>query len=258
MLARCLDDLARGAAPPAQRGVGRAVRKRQDSAFELVQGAVCRKRARRGCVVADAGEVAGAEGLIDSVAPWRGIAAVAPNVAAWVADYYQSRYRELLGGGLLAATVAVAPLFLPEGDGASEQELDEALATSGAEDAADRLATLEGLNRLGYLWCPPGQAAPVAWGAGIPSLMRYSIFRDRGEREFLRAAREVAESVLPFIAERAGIAQLRNEIGVLQPPDQTAQTANSRTGPWFPPRPSWSNCIPVASDDQCLAAPLPG
>ena len=56
---------------------------------------------------------------------------------------------------------------------ASEQELDAALAATGLEDAAERFATLEGLNRLGYIWCPPGQGAPVAWSAGIPSLMNY-------------------------------------------------------------------------------------
>ena len=102
-----------------------------------------------------------------------------PKVAAWVADYYQSRYRELRGGGLMSAAVAVAPLFLRQNAAsgqnatASEQELDAALAATGAEDAADRFAILESLHRLGYVWCPPGQGAPMAWSAGIPSLMRY-------------------------------------------------------------------------------------
>ena len=107
------------------------------------------------------------------------VAAVRPIVAAWVADYYQSRYRELRGGGLMSAAVAVAPLFLRQNAAsgqnatASEQELDAALAATGAEDAADRFDTLESLHRLGYVWCPPGQGAPMAWSAGIPSLMRY-------------------------------------------------------------------------------------
>ena len=114
------------------------------------------------------------------------VAAARPIVAAWVADYYQSRYRELRGGGLMSAAVAVAPLFLRQNAAsgqnatglaqnvtASEQELDAALAATGVEDAADRFATLESLNRLGYVWCPPGQGAPMAWSAGIPSLMRY-------------------------------------------------------------------------------------
>ena len=100
------------------------------------------------------------------------VAAAKPKVDAWVADYYQSRYQELRAGGLTSAAVAVAPLFR-ENAAASEQELDAALAASGAEDADERFATLERLNRLGYVWCPPGQGAPMAWSAGIPSLMRY-------------------------------------------------------------------------------------
>ena len=101
------------------------------------------------------------------------VAAARPEVAAWVADYYQSRYMELRGAGLTSAAVAVAPLFLRENATASEQELDAALAATDLEDAAERFAALEGLNRLGYVWCPPGQGAPMAWSAGIPSLMNY-------------------------------------------------------------------------------------
>ena len=101
------------------------------------------------------------------------VAAARPKVDAWVADYYQSRYQELRGGGLMAAAVGVAPLFLRENATASEQELEAALAATGLEDADERFATLERLNRLGYVWCPPGQGAPMAWSAGIPSLMRY-------------------------------------------------------------------------------------
>ena len=101
------------------------------------------------------------------------VAAAKPKVNAWVADYYQSRYRELRGGGLVSAAVAVASLFLGQNATASEQELDAALAASGIEDATARFAALESLNRLGYVWCPPGQGAPMAWSAGIPSLMRY-------------------------------------------------------------------------------------
>ena len=101
------------------------------------------------------------------------VAAIKPEVTAWVADYYQSRCRELRGGGLMPAALAVAPLFLRQNATASEQELDAALAATGREDAADRFATLEGLNRLGYVWCPPGQGAAMAWSAGIPSLMKY-------------------------------------------------------------------------------------
>ncbi len=36
-----------------------------------------------------------------------------------------------------------------------------------------RLEAREELNRLGYLWSPPGQLPPVVWMAGIPSLTTY-------------------------------------------------------------------------------------
>ena len=36
-----------------------------------------------------------------------------------------------------------------------------------------RLAAREELNRLGYIWSPPGQLPPVVWVAGIPSLMTH-------------------------------------------------------------------------------------
>ena len=44
-------------------------------------------------------------------------------------------------------------------------------------DAAGRLAARDALERLGYIWCPPGQLPPILWSAGIPSLMQY--VRDR-------------------------------------------------------------------------------
>ena len=99
--------------------------------------------------------------------------AALPAVAARVAEYYQRRYRELEAGGLLAAAVAVAPVFQAGMDAtATDRDLDVALAATG-EDAAGRLAARDALERLGYVWCPPGQLAPVLWGAGIPSLMQY-------------------------------------------------------------------------------------
>ena len=96
-----------------------------------------------------------------------------PAVAARVAEYYQRRYRELEAGGLVAAAVAVAPVFQAGMDAtATDRDLDAALAATG-EDAAGRLAARNALERLGYIWCPPGQLPPVLWGAGIPSLMQY-------------------------------------------------------------------------------------
>lgn len=102
------------------------------------------------------------------------VADTTPSVATHIADYYQSRYRELRAERLLAPAAAVAALFQARADAtASEQELDAALAAAGVNEEADRIATLDGLNRLGYIWCPPGQLPPVAWSAGIPSLTTY-------------------------------------------------------------------------------------
>ena len=90
-----------------------------------------------------------------------------------MAEYYQRRYRELEAGGLVPAAVAVAPVFQAGMDAtATDRDLDAALAATG-EDAAERLAARDALERLGYVWCPPGQLPPVLWGAGIPSLMQY-------------------------------------------------------------------------------------
>ena len=102
------------------------------------------------------------------------VAATAPSVAPHVADYYQSRYRELRTEGLLGAATAVAELLQRRTEAtATEPELDAALAAAGIEEAKDRIAALDGLNRLGYVWCPPGQQPPIAWSAGIPSLTTY-------------------------------------------------------------------------------------
>ena len=101
------------------------------------------------------------------------VAEARPDVAAQVTNYYQRRYRELEAGGLLPTAVALAPVFRAAADAtASDHEVDAALATTGA-DAAARLAAREALNRLGYVWCPPGQLPPVTWSAGIPSLMAH-------------------------------------------------------------------------------------
>ncbi len=99
--------------------------------------------------------------------------AAQPNVIARVTDYYQDRYRELEVGGLLPAAVATAPLFRAGAAAtASDHAIDAALAATGA-DAAARLEAREELNRLGYIWSPPGQLPPVVWIAGIPSLMAH-------------------------------------------------------------------------------------
>ena len=102
------------------------------------------------------------------------VAAARPAVAVSVADYYQTRYRELRAEGLLDAAVAVAPLFQTRTDATvTEPELEAALAGAVAGDEAARFAALAQLNRLGFVWCPPGQTPPAAWSAGIPSLTTY-------------------------------------------------------------------------------------
>ena len=102
------------------------------------------------------------------------VAAARPAVAASVADYYQTRYRELRAERLLDAAVAVAPLFQARADATvTEPELEAALAGAVAGDEIDRFAALAQLSRLGFVWRPPGQTPPAAWSAGIPSLMTY-------------------------------------------------------------------------------------
>ena len=105
--------------------------------------------------------------------------AARPGVTARVADYYQDRYRELERHKLLPAAVATARLFLAGAEAASDRDIDEALATTGA-DADARLAAREALNRLGYIWEPPGQIPPIMWRAGIPSLVTHVLERAAG------------------------------------------------------------------------------
>ena len=101
-----------------------------------------------------------------------------PTVEKRTTDYYERRYRELEAEGLLPAALAIAPLFDDGTDAkATDRNVDAALAAIGA-DAATRLAARDELNRLGFIWCPPGQLPPIVWSAGIPSLVRYVV--DRG------------------------------------------------------------------------------
>ena len=103
-------------------------------------------------------------------------AAARPTVARRVTEYYEHRYRELEAGGLLPAATAVASAFRGGRDAAADGEVDAVLAAAGL-DAADRLAIRETLNRLGYVWRPPGQLPPVVWSPGIPSLMQHVLDR---------------------------------------------------------------------------------
>ena len=129
------------------------------------------------------------------------VEAARAEVLARVAEYYQQRYRELEAAGLLSAAVAVATalptaaaralpgapcrkldsfvqIFASQEASATDGEVDAALQATGMEADA-RLAAREGLHRLGYIWCPPGQVPPITWQAGIPSLMAYVVERAR-------------------------------------------------------------------------------
>ena len=96
-----------------------------------------------------------------------------PDVATRVAEYHHHRYRELEAAGLLPAARAVIGAF-PAGTDASatDRDIDRAFAAARMDESG-WLAAREALNRLGYIWCPPGQAPPAVWQAGIPSLMRH-------------------------------------------------------------------------------------
>ena len=59
------------------------------------------------------------------------------------------------------------------------REREQAVLTQCLADPADRLAAREAVQRLGYIWSPPGQLPPVVWVAGIPSLMTYVLDRTR-------------------------------------------------------------------------------
>ena len=114
-----------------------------------------------------------------------------PTVEKRTTDYYERRYRELEAEGLLPAALAIAPLFDDGTDAkATDRNVDAALAAIGA-DASTRLAAREELNRLGFIWCPPGQLPPEAWRVGIPSLVRYVV--DRGHL-FSPDSRPLSES----------------------------------------------------------------
>ena len=96
-----------------------------------------------------------------------------PTVEKRTTEYYQRRYRELETQALLPAAMAVATAFRDGANStATDQGIDAALATTGMDGTA-RFAAREGLDRLGYIWCPPGQLPPVVWHPGIPSLMQY-------------------------------------------------------------------------------------
>ena len=96
------------------------------------------------------------------------------DVVARVTDYYQDRYVELDQSGWLTVGESVAARFqsLPT---STYAELMSAIADGLAPtpDPKSAPAALAALQRLGFVWCPPGQQPPVRYVAGIPSLMAY-------------------------------------------------------------------------------------
>ena len=96
------------------------------------------------------------------------------DVTARVTDYYQDRYIELDQSGWLAVGEQVAARFrtMPT---LTYAELKSAIedGLSATPDPKSVPAALAALQRLGFVWCPPGQQPPVQYEPGIPSLMDY-------------------------------------------------------------------------------------
>ena len=93
------------------------------------------------------------------------------DVAARVGDYYEDRYLELDRSGWLAVAERVAAMCRTT---LSYEELKAAVAEGLASSDPPRQAVHEALadlQRLGFVWRPPGQTPPARYEPGIPSLM---------------------------------------------------------------------------------------
>lgn len=93
------------------------------------------------------------------------------DVAARVADYYEDRYLELDRSGCLGVAERVAAKCRTT---LSYEELKAAVAEGLAPPDPPRQKVheaLDDLQRLGFVWRPPGQAPPARYEPGIPSLM---------------------------------------------------------------------------------------
>ncbi len=104
-------------------------------------------------------------------------AAVArPDVTARVTDYYEDRYLELDQSGWLSVAERVAAEFQSK-PALAYAELKSAIV-GGLGPNADHgrvQEALAALQRLGFVWRPPGQLPPVRYESGIPSLMAYTL-----------------------------------------------------------------------------------
>ena len=100
--------------------------------------------------------------------------AARPAVAALVTDYYEDRYLELEQSGWLAVAKCVADRLqtMPT---LTYEQLKDAVASGLAANAdpGQVQTALTALQRLGFVWRPPGQLPPVRYEPGIPSLLAY-------------------------------------------------------------------------------------
>ena len=101
-------------------------------------------------------------------------AAVRPVVAVRVTDYYEDRFLELDQSGWLAVAKQVGARF--QSAPTLTYETLKAAVGDGLALEPDRGSVLDGLaalERLGFVWRPPGQSPPARYEPGIPSLMDY-------------------------------------------------------------------------------------
>ena len=100
--------------------------------------------------------------------------AARPGVTARITDYYEDRYLELDRSGWLAVAERVAAGFqtMPT---LTYEQLKSAVAAGLAASADPQQVhtALTALQRLGFVWRPPGQLPPVRYEPGIPSLMAH-------------------------------------------------------------------------------------
>ena len=100
--------------------------------------------------------------------------AARPEVAGSVTDYYEDRFLELDQSGLPAVARQVGARFRSAPTLTYEElkdAIDEGLA--GQPDRGSVFDGLAALERIGFVWRPPGQPPPPRYEPGIPSLMDY-------------------------------------------------------------------------------------
>ena len=95
------------------------------------------------------------------------------DVASRITDYYEDRYLELDQSGHLKVATHVAAKCLPTLS-LTYEDLKAAVAEGLAPPQPSPQAVQEALadlQRLDFVWRPPGQLPPVRYTPGIPSLM---------------------------------------------------------------------------------------